>query len=213
MKLKSSSRTAALWFQYIDYVSLAQDFIRVERTSDWTSHLECSYRMLNLFAAAGHLNYAKSCRLYYESSLKLHEQFPYVYEQFLKGDNTVRRKEDSWTGLWTDLSIEQILMKSLKGSGGVIGRGMTENVTRVWTKTIHTCASVTTCVDGLTSSTSTHLHADLLRGRIVRDNKDYVKFLEYFFTHNPFTVKALCNRLPQVYMMSETWLIVTEVKR
>ena len=34
-RLKSCSRTTALWLQYIDYVSLVQDFVRAERTSDW----------------------------------------------------------------------------------------------------------------------------------------------------------------------------------
>ena len=59
-RLKSDSRTAALWIQYMEYVSLAQDFIRAERTNDWLSHLDCTLRMLNLFAASGHMNYAKS---------------------------------------------------------------------------------------------------------------------------------------------------------
>ena len=47
------------------------------------------------------------------------------------GNNTVRRTEKTWSGIWTDLSIEQILMKSLKGRGGVIGKGMAENVLTV----------------------------------------------------------------------------------
>ena len=47
-----------------------------------------------------------------------------------------------WSELSTDLSIEQILMKSLKGRGGVIGKGMTEIVLNVWTKTMHRSAEV-----------------------------------------------------------------------
>ena len=35
------------------------------------------------------------------------------------------------------ISIEQILMKSLKGRSGVIGKGITENVMHMWTKTMH----------------------------------------------------------------------------
>ena len=41
-----------------------------------------------------------------------------------------------------DLSTEQILMKSLKGRAGVIGKGITENVVHVWTNTMHQCAAV-----------------------------------------------------------------------
>ena len=62
---------------------------------------------------------------------------PEVYKQFLNGEHTVRRTSKSWSGIWTDLSIEQILMKSLKGKGGVVGRGITENVLHVWTSTMH----------------------------------------------------------------------------
>ena len=35
-----------------------------------------------------------------------------------------------------DLSIEQILMKSLERRAGVIGKGITENVMHVWTITM-----------------------------------------------------------------------------
>ena len=41
-----------------------------------------------------------------------------------------------------DLSIEQILMKSLKGRAGFIVKGITENVVHVWTNTMHQCAAV-----------------------------------------------------------------------
>ena len=33
--------------------------------------------------------------------------------------------------------IEQILMKSLKGRSGIIGKGITDNVMLVWTKSMH----------------------------------------------------------------------------
>ena len=142
------------------------------------------------------MNYAKSGRLYYQSSQKLLEKFPYVYENFMNGEHTVRRKSAPWSGLWTDLSIEQILMKSLKGSGEVIGRGMSENVTKVWTKTVHKSAAITSSVDGMTSSKSTGLHhEDMVHGRILRDNNDYVKFLEFFYLHNPFVMSECLQSL------------------
>ena len=47
-----------------------------------------------------------------------------------------------WSGLWTDLSVKEILMKSLKGRGGVIGKGMTENMLNVWIKTMHRSVEV-----------------------------------------------------------------------
>ena len=140
--LSTSSRTAALWISYIKYVSIAQLFIDAERTSDWILHLSVTRMMLNLFAATGHNNYAKSCRLYLQSAEEMKDKYPDIYQQFLSGQHTVRRTNKGWSGLWTDLSIEQILMKSLKGRSGIIGRGITENVMLVWTKSMHRYVSV-----------------------------------------------------------------------
>ena len=74
--------------------------------------------MLNLFSATGHNNYAKTCRLYLQSYTSLEKDHPHVFEQFMLGNHTVRRTEKNWSGIWTDLSIEHILVKSLKGRGG-----------------------------------------------------------------------------------------------
>ena len=68
----------------------------------------------------------------------------------------MRRMGKKWTGIWTDLSIEKILMKSLKDRTQVIGKGITENVMHVWTKTMHQCAAVTEAMNKfiLTPTTS-----------------------------------------------------------
>ena len=135
--LSKESRTAALWINYIKYVSIVQLFIDAERRSDWISHVTASKLMLNLFAATGHNNYAKSCRLYIQSISELMKSYPEMHQQFMLGQHTLRRTTSGWSGLWTDLSIEQILMKSLKGRSGIIGRGISENVMFVWTKSMH----------------------------------------------------------------------------
>ena len=53
-----------------------------------------------------------------------------VYERFKSGKFIVRRSERYWVGLPCDLIIEQVLMRSLKSTGGLTrGPGMSE-VTR-----------------------------------------------------------------------------------
>ena len=84
--------------------------------------------MLNLFSATGHNNYAKTCGIYLQSMEEMEKQHPLLFEQFLLGNHTVKHSEKEWAGIWTDLPIEQILMKSLKGRGGEIGRGISDNV-------------------------------------------------------------------------------------
>ena len=49
------------------------------------------------------------------------------YSKFEAGFHAVRRINRLWAGLSTDLVMEQVLMRSLKTSGGLTrGRGMTE---------------------------------------------------------------------------------------
>ena len=86
--------------------------------SDWKLHVETTKHMLNLFAATGQNNYAKTCRLYLQSAVSLEKDHPHIFEQFMLGNYTVRRTEKNWSGIWTDLSIKQVLMKPLKGRQG-----------------------------------------------------------------------------------------------
>ena len=172
------SRTSALWSSYVRYVGVIQDFIRAERTNDWNLHITSTNAMLNLFAATGHNNYAKSCRLYLQSIAELETKQPDVYAEFLKGNHTVRRTLNKWAGIWTDPSIEQILMRSLKGRSGVIGKGITENVLRVWTKTMHRCAEISEALDSVVSTSTTpqsSKHKEQFAGRIKRDYEDFQK--------------------------------------
>ena len=132
--------------------------------------------MLNLFAATGHNNYAESCRLYLQSILDLETNHPEVYDQIIEGQHAVRRTQKKSTGIWTDLSIDQILMKSLKGRAGVIGKGITENFMHVWTKTMHRCAAITEAINKLILiPTPSNQHKEAYSGRVKRDHEDLKK--------------------------------------
>ena len=136
-KRSKLSQTCKLWFSYIEYIFIVQEFVRAERTNNWESHIATTRSMLNLFAAAGHNNYAKTCRLYIQFVEELKSVNPSLYNQFQLGNYTVRCTGSNWSDILMDLSIEQILTKPLKGRSGIIGRGITENVMNVWTKTMH----------------------------------------------------------------------------
>ena len=104
--------------------------ICAERTANWNLHLVAVGKMLNIFAATGHIKYAKCCRLYLQQMHELPTEQPWVYQCFSEhGFNAVRRNCRYWAGLWTDLVIEQVMMRSIKSRGGLTrGRGMTESV-------------------------------------------------------------------------------------
>ena len=80
-ELSVNSRTAKLWIKYVDYISIIKMFIRAERTGNWNMHLNAAQKMLNLFAATGHMNYAKNTQLYLQLMFNLHIDHPWLYEQ------------------------------------------------------------------------------------------------------------------------------------
>jgi len=95
--------------------------------------------MLNLFSAAGHNNYVKSGRLYLQLMSSLPDTHPWLYGMFNEhGFHVIRRSDLFWAGLSSDLVIEQTLMRSAKGRGGLTrGRGFSESVRSGSTFTVY----------------------------------------------------------------------------
>lgn len=62
--VSKQSRMAKLFIQYLDNTQNLINFFRADRTCDWCAHLSSLKKMLPVFAASGHRNYAKSGRLY-----------------------------------------------------------------------------------------------------------------------------------------------------
>ena len=189
-ELCANSRTATLWLMYSNYIDIVKQFIRAERTSDWEMHLTAIAKMLNLFAATGHIHYTKSAHLYLQTMESLPKKHPWLYQQLaVKRLFTVRRSGRYWAGLWTDLSIEQVLMKSLKNRGGLTrGRGMTDSVRTLWIYSMHRCAAVhnaMTSITGLSHRTSEQ-HVEIGSSRCHRDEQDLHHVFKWFCQHNPF---------------------------
>ena len=110
-------------------------YIEAERLGKWKLHLLCVQEFIPYFHAAGHLAYAKLCHLYLQDMHDLHQRMP--DEDFVKftekGFFTIRRSNKNWAGLWSDLTVEQTLMRTMKTSGGLThGRGITDSVLNRW---------------------------------------------------------------------------------
>ena len=114
-----SSRTATLWLQYMDMVDIVRKYIRAERTGNWELHLQAVSEMLPYMAASGHNNYTRSALLYLQRMSHLQEDHPEVYQHFKNGLHVIRRSDRYWAGLSSDLVIEQVLMRSMKTTGGL----------------------------------------------------------------------------------------------
>ena len=115
-------------------LKVARALITADRIGSWTLHLEAFSACLPIFAAAGHFNYLKSAYLYVQEMSNLHIKNPDVLSKFEKGYHIIRRSNNVWAGLGSDLVIEQTLMRSLKSTGGLThGSGMTEEQRAIWT--------------------------------------------------------------------------------
>ena len=199
MKLECTSRTAKLWLEYLRYIQVLKDFIRAERTGNWSLHLQSVGKMLNLFAATGHVHYAKSARMYLQQMLELETNFPWVHTSFAEhGYHTVRRSDRFWAGIWTDLTIEQVMMRSIKSRGGLTrGRGVTESVRTMWINTAHRCSHVHEAMTELTglAHTTSNQHKEMGESRRQHDNRVLAKLIDWFEARNPFdpNMQGLCS--------------------
>ena len=183
------NRTAFFWFQYMEMVSILQQFIRAKRVGDWNGHFNAVRKMLPFFASSGHNLFLKSAYIYLQNMLKLEQDHPDVHKQFIMGNHTLRRSERYWAGLSTDLVIEQVLMRSLKSTGGVTrGRGMSETQMAVWLMSLPANAELNNAMQqfiGTTFATSNQ-HKDTNPTRTARDDSDTRKILAFLQNHSPF---------------------------
>ncbi|CAH3187344.1 unnamed protein product [Porites lobata] len=181
--------TARLWLQYMDMVALLRQFIEAERTGNWEVHLQSLRDMLPFYAAAGHNLYAKSVYIYLQQMLELNSKHADVLELFKKGFHVIRRSDRFWAGLSSDLVIEQVLMRSVKSSGGLThGRGMAESQRAQWLLSMPACASISSAMQEFTSRcyASSGQHKEMTKTRQARDDEDSRALLGYLQERNPF---------------------------
>ena len=99
---------------------LMRRFIRAERCGHLTLHLDTVREMIPHFLAAGHLAYATCAHLYLQmydlENIMTRDEFQ---EFSSSGSFIIRRSAKLWAGVWSDMTIEQVLMRAMKSSGGM----------------------------------------------------------------------------------------------
>ena len=189
-ELSARSKTSQLWLGYQRMLRTARALIKGDRTGSWLNHLRAVSDCLPIFAAAGHYNYLKSAYHYIQEMSELEREHPCVYRKFLKGFHVIRRTNQFWAGLGCDLVIEQTLMKSLKGTGGLThGSRMTEEQRALWTMSAPIMSELNTAIqefNKLTYTTSEQ-HKDSTEARIERDASDLSKIVTRLISCSPFT--------------------------
>ncbi|XP_073253317.1 uncharacterized protein [Porites lutea] len=164
-------------------------FIKAERTGNWMLHLKALHEMLLYFAAAGHTLYTKSAYIYCQQMPDLPNTHPQVNRSFLNGLHVVRRSDRFWAGLSTALIIEQVLMRSVKTTGGLTrGRGMSETQRLVWLMSMPACADINNSMQNLTGTNflTSEQHKDTTKARQERDQQDTNTTIRYLSKRSPF---------------------------
>jgi len=189
---KEMGRTQKLWIQLIEMVEIVRMFIRAERSGDFFLHLHCVHEMLPIFHSSGHLNYAKSAQVYLQDSLELLSLMdPGEHDLFVKrGYFTIRRTEKFWSGVWSDMTIEQVLMRSFSSIGGLTGgRGITATTIATWINSMPTCSRIIEAMEEFAGvrNVSSEQHVELREARQKRNCKDLKTFISWLEEHNPFS--------------------------
>ena len=195
--LPGKSRTAALWGKYHELVALVKDFIRAERMHNFELHLSTTSKMLPYYAAAGRGQYAKGLRLYLEQMKTYDLEYGALIKTFkVLGLHTVRYTDHEWSGIWTDLAIEQQLMRAVKSSGGLTGGRLRnqESAHMLWTGTLNQMALVNKSFEDAIHRISKRkepskavCHGDLSKSSLTKNCEAFQKLMTWFTETVDFT--------------------------
>ncbi|XP_031788953.1 uncharacterized protein LOC116417917 isoform X1 [Nasonia vitripennis] len=187
--IESKGPTPKLWIQYFKCVTIALQFIEAERLGDWNLHLQSIKDMLPLFYSSGHFAYAKSAQIYLQDMANLDVIMdPLEFERYTKdGYFTIRRSDKAWSGVWSDMIIEQTLNRFF-GTDLKHGRGVTPSVVARYLFAMPSAFNVMECLENYCAmkSNNSEQHVDLSKSRMKRDNNDIYEFVTWLQNHNPF---------------------------
>ena len=182
-------------------VGSSRVLVEADRPGSWQMHLHAISDCLPIFSAAGHPNCLTSAYLYLQKMLTLESDNPAGFQKFLNGFHVIRRSDQYWAG--SELVIEQMLVRSLKSTGGLTrGSGMTEHQRAVWTMSAPVSSAYNYVMQELceTVYTTSYQHNDESAPRMARDKDDLAKLAAKIDQQSPFSdVVALPNIITGIY--------------
>ena len=114
---------------------------------------------------------------------------PDEFEKFIRRSFfIIRRTKKLFSGIWTDLVIEQTLMRLMQVKGGFICPGITESTTTTFTAGMIAMQNVFHQIEqfcGITFTTSDE-NVDARKTHIERDTSDVEKLYTWFAKNDPF---------------------------
>ena len=123
-------------------MAVVRDLLRADREGLWELHFDAVQRALYLFAAFDSTNYMRWCSLYLEDTRRLPATAPSVYENFSKGNFSIKEKPGRFTAVGGDQKLEQSINLSSKCSDGVIGHAKQKQYVAQWDLIYHEMMAV-----------------------------------------------------------------------
>ncbi|KAK3698753.1 hypothetical protein QZH41_004049 [Actinostola sp. cb2023] len=180
---KSRSHMFTFWDEYISMVLILLQFIKAERTGNWSLHLAATSAMVPHFYAHDRPNYSRWLPVYLADMAQLEQQHPAVHKQFMDGDHAVSRSSQPFAKVWTDMALEQSINLDSKSKGGIVGISQNPEALQRWFLTSHERAAITTAVKqmcGINDPDRVGTHKEAAPKRVQRDEKDVQKIVTCF---------------------------------
>ena len=203
-KSRQDSALFSFWHDYITMVGTFLQFIHAERSGNWSSHLNATAALAPHFFSMDRHNYARFLPVYLADMHQLHEDHPDVYEEFMNGNNPIRRSTKPFSQVWTDMALEQSINRDSKSKGGIIGISQRPGALARWFLTSHEKATITGCLKemcGFGAFNHVENHKEAMLPRIKRDEEDIGKLLALFESEmmtNPFVFGTTEKPLPLI---------------
>ena len=167
------SRTAKLWINcLIIPVFTILQYVRAEKEADWPLHLTAVKKMIPLFFAAGHTNYARYALYYLHSMEEMPED---IRQHFMKGEHTMHHKDSLFNGIWSDMAIETTYMRYGHGQKGIIGITLKPETLKTWAYSLHACNKIVNSLDTMRNQEEQPLkmhHKEEMKARMTSDAPD-----------------------------------------
>src|SRR6218665_100412 len=112
------------------------------------------------------------------------------FKKFENGYHVIRRSNQFWAGLSSDLVIEQTLMRSLKTCGGLTrGSGLFDEQRALWTMSTPISAQYKAAMQEFTNMSycTSEQHKDLTQARMNKDLVDLEKINSKLMVCSPFS--------------------------
>ena len=121
-------KTHQFWLKYLEMTENMLLYLHAEREGVWQKHLSVTALLAKIIVAADHTKYTKVIVTYLEEMRNLPDTAPEVYDEFNKGNFIVKRSENRFNGIWTDMALECSQNCDAKGRSGQAGlKGITLN--------------------------------------------------------------------------------------